>query len=696
MTAVVASINPLVLPLDSPVVRSAPRPPELQPTDYHQQFDAHTVFFDAFWQGDDVVLSGPPLRNLKGLLPDHLQLDGRVVPVSCLQLSDLYKIQQSRILQAVAASTLQLPLPWQPQPLQTGISPSHLDWFAGRRVLLTLSKDNPLVWLQDWVHFHVRHHGVDAVLVYDNASTAYTPQALLQAISGVAGLKAVVVVPWNFPYGPQGGIWAHLPQATQPVPWDSDFTQYGALEHAHQRFLAQAEGVINADVDELLLCDAGGGIFEYLHHNHLAGVRYQGRWIENTGPTPEPHFPRYADFAHYNPARARSKPKWTVLPAREPSGTRWEVHGIAGLHLPDHTAHVSHRHYMAISLHWKTDRSPRLPYDPAIYIVDAALQAAHQSLTETIVPALPHHAALQAMLQQRQLTGRLRYATHVGRNHDWLFVETPKAACTTIKWLLAELDGCEVPRSHSGRITTLAMTVHQRNRYSMANLLDLPPTHIETLLTSNKVVRFCVVRNPYARLVSAWADKIRQQEPSHAHLWAAINAHTGQPPDVCPSFTHFVQWLCQTQNPQTCDPHWRSQTALLLPDLLHYTHVLHTETLATDLQPVLDQIAPGQCATQLLQRHRYNEALPVPDWRHLYTKHLASWVADFYQPDWNTYGYAQDSWRSTASDTDAATLLAHWQQHCQHLEQTALNAIRNRNQVIASLTSTTGQSKLSA
>ena len=53
--------------------------------------------------------------------------------------------------------------------------------FAGRNCLMTLSRDNALDWIRDWAAFHVREHGADAVLFFDNGSTDYRPEEILAA-----------------------------------------------------------------------------------------------------------------------------------------------------------------------------------------------------------------------------------------------------------------------------------------------------------------------------------------------------------------------------------------------------------------------------------------------------------------------------------------------------------------------------------
>ena len=96
--------------------------------------------------------------------------------------------------------------------------------FSGLNVLLTLSKDNEIRWIRDWVTFFARRHECDAVLLYDNASTRYGSVDIYTAISSVPGIKACVVVHWPYKYGPQGSDAFHdrLKNKNEPPPMPSD------------------------------------------------------------------------------------------------------------------------------------------------------------------------------------------------------------------------------------------------------------------------------------------------------------------------------------------------------------------------------------------------------------------------------------------------------------------------------------------
>ena len=258
------------------------------------------------------------------------------------------------------------------------ISPSHEDMFAGRRVLLTLSKNNRLDWIQDWIRYHRDIHGADAALIYDNASTDYSAADLAQAIGALGGLKVAAVVVWPFKYGPLGG---------EGAPWDSDFCQAGVLEHARWRFLGRARSVMNGDIDELVV--GPRSVFAAAEASARGAVSYDGFWLFGMRgggvDTPPQECARHRDFYvaerpmmrwGFFPNRPnRCERKWTVVPQRCSVGTQWRVHGFSGLlgaNVP--SLRFSYRHLQPINTNWWYRRDRIDVYDPRRHSVDRRLK----------------------------------------------------------------------------------------------------------------------------------------------------------------------------------------------------------------------------------------------------------------------------------------------------------------------------------
>lgn len=267
-------------------------------------------------------------------------------------------------------------------------------FFAGRRVIFTLSKNNRLEWIQDWVRYHRDVHGADAVLFYDNQSSAYTANELAAALGELSGIERLCVVSWPFRYGPQG--------IDAKRCWDSDFCQYGALEHARRLFLPRARAAMNCDIDELVVSNNGVSAFEAAERSYRGVLRYHGYWVHGlrdiTRPATADAPARFIDFDHYLHHGRQPRlgflpvsgsddvcaPKWTVVPSRCPDTAQWAPHRIKGwINALPLDRNFSFRHFREIGNHWKYDRSQRELFDPGRYSFDHLIRANFEAVRWT-------------------------------------------------------------------------------------------------------------------------------------------------------------------------------------------------------------------------------------------------------------------------------------------------------------------------
>jgi hypothetical protein len=384
--------RPIVL-TEGQMHREPARPPAFQPPGFAEEFDYDTLLFDGFFCGDnEILLTAPPFLNL---LPHVKAMQVAAVPSGrpcAFQLRDMDRHSQIRITVPQGTTTVRLRSAIGNFDLD--IQPSHCNFFAGRRVLFTLSKNNRFEWILDWVRYHRDVHGADAVLIYDNQSTDYSSSELLAALSNLAGIDRVCIAEWPFRYGPQG--------LSSKDYWDSDFCQCGAWEHARWMFLQQARSAMNSDVDELVVAKDGSSVFEAAERSRLGVVRYNGHWVHGfqgrtrvaNGEAPI----RVFDFDHYLrhltvrrwgivPSREWTTvcpPKWTVVPSRCPQRAQWTPHRIKGwLNAAPINGNFSFRHFREIGNHWKYDRSAREIFDGVRYAFDQRMCASFASVQWT-------------------------------------------------------------------------------------------------------------------------------------------------------------------------------------------------------------------------------------------------------------------------------------------------------------------------
>ncbi|MBB2997357.1 hypothetical protein E9229_003604 [Paeniglutamicibacter cryotolerans] len=76
----------------------------------------------------------------------------------------------------------------------------------------------------------------------------------------------------------------------------------------------RAAAVINQDIDELVMNDSGGTLFDLLEVSTVGAVAYDGRTIEAVR-TSTSDVRRFSDYFHNNKTRAGETPKWVVAPS---------------------------------------------------------------------------------------------------------------------------------------------------------------------------------------------------------------------------------------------------------------------------------------------------------------------------------------------------------------------------------------------
>ena len=363
-------LAPLELNPQNSLRREAPRPKHLRGQGYEERFDSRTVFYDCFRTVGNcgTILLGPPLLNLKGTVLRALR---RAYGMSWFSRMPVWQLDRHSQIRMGPTSDVDLtPGLFQQKHLAT--KPNHCNIFRERRVVLTLSRNNELQWIKDWTHFFVRKHGADAVLLYDNASTKYESDEIRKAINSVPGLAVGVVVDWPFPYGIQD----------HSYPEFSDFCQYGVLEHARHRFLAQARAVVNADIDEFPITKGGELLFDITLHSGTGYLKYGGQWVENASSFPEAEL-AFRRHKHYV-CGLRSPTcdttgniwthKWSVIPARCAPDAQWCVHLVTRMTPDPLSSLVRFRHFKAINTNWAHDRWRPEPLNERDHVVDEELR----------------------------------------------------------------------------------------------------------------------------------------------------------------------------------------------------------------------------------------------------------------------------------------------------------------------------------
>ncbi len=230
-------------------------------------------------------------------------------------------------------------------------------------------------------------------------------------------------------------------------------------------------------------------------------------------------------------------------------------------------------------------------------------------------------------------------ASRVSLTRRYLGVVVPKVACSTLKLAIHTLEDPAHPiewwETHAD--------------WPGWTLLDQPDDVVMQALTSPDWFRFCFVRNPYDRLVSAWKSKLASDSDA-GYQWlrdaireAFDHPMVGGERVGAIDFAQAFAFLTTGDQVAVRDFHWRPQVTVLHPEVIGYDVIGRFETFAEDFDVIFTRLgAPPDVLA--MAEVRYNASFEAPT-HQFYDAALAKRVFDFYEADFTAFGYRADSWR---------------------------------------------------
>lgn len=262
---------------------------------------------------------------------------------------------------------------------------------------------------------------------------------------------------------------------------------------------------------------------------------------------------------------------------------------------------------------------------------------------------LARAASLCPRISIENLERRIRYGSYVNLERRYLYYQVSKAGCTSLKWLIHNLEGMSPVRPFASpqREARRDMFIHERSNISLPSLLDLSDEDQERVISSEDFFRFALVRNPYTRIESAWKDKIRLCAPGYEQVYLQ---HRGALPSAAEpgsiiSFREFLG-IVSHEDVENCDAHWRLQSAQLLRGALNLSFVGKLERYSEAVERFCRHFGVA-APTSSVGMNRSSGASN-------FDEETASLVYALYREDFDTFGYEKDSW--THGGTGAAVV----------------------------------------
>ncbi len=234
--------------------------------------------------------------------------------------------------------------------------------------------------------------------------------------------------------------------------------------------------------------------------------------------------------------------------------------------------------------------------------------------------------------------------TWVLPEHRVVYVSAAKVACTTLKWMVADLAGedhDEIKNVASGMQSRL-MTIHPgraRLRH-VTSVQAMTPDEVAAISPDAGWFVFGALRDPWTRLWSAWQSKFLVRANRYVRNFADDEFFPRvptRPSDVVEDFARFVELHPWTTDPRLqTDLHFRPQVRALQPEQIPYTRIYDLTdftAMTDDLHAHLRTVGRDQ----ELYVPRANET-PLPLTREVLGGGVKEAIEELFREDFDAFG----------------------------------------------------------
>ncbi|WP_277451919.1 sulfotransferase family 2 domain-containing protein [Janibacter sp. DB-40] len=254
-------------------------------------------------------------------------------------------------------------------------------------------------------------------------------------------------------------------------------------------------------------------------------------------------------------------------------------------------------------------------------------------------------------------------------DHKMVYMSVTKAACTSLRWMVADLSG-EDPESFVGAIggqQSRLLGIHgKRSRWRRTpQLSTLGSEQLAEISPDNGWFVFAAVRDPRSRLWSAWQSTFLVRHVRYVERYAdrawfpRVPASPEQVLEDWRAFVHARPW--ENDPDLRTDVHFQSQVRSVRPGGVNYTRIYDLSELSTLFADVHEHLRPLGL-DQPLYTPRANET-PLPIVPEALDDGVAEIIEDSFADDFRAFG---DRWsidRIRMSDGWSADAIEHAAYH---------------------------------
>jgi hypothetical protein len=216
-----------------------------------------------------------------------------------------------------------------------------------------------------------------------------------------------------------------------------------------------------------------------------------------------------------------------------------------------------------------------------------------------------------------------------------IYINVPKAASSRIKMCLS---------GFLGRQPATSEAAHSRRQSGLKAPHHVGLSTFYRLVRDPGTLNFSFVRNPYARLVSCWADKFRDRPLVAGDAFVDLYLAWREKADprlpagagATLSFADFAGFAAATAA-EGLNAHWQIQRQLVDAPGIDVDFVGKIESFDRDFRRVYEHVGIASPAGS--ESHAPVRATSHRPWRDYYTPDLAELVYRAYERDFDRFGY---------------------------------------------------------
>lgn len=217
----------------------------------------------------------------------------------------------------------------------------------------------------------------------------------------------------------------------------------------------------------------------------------------------------------------------------------------------------------------------------------------------------------------------VNYVVNFSKKFRYIYVETPKVACSTIKRSLQIAEA-------AGDTSRIPEDVHHRARSPIPEIRNKPGLFAK-LLDDPATLKFCFVRNPFSRALSCYLDKFVHNQGERRRMLPKLGFTDGS----SVSFHDFLLAVSEQSDIER-DMHWMSQSFLLQPETVRYDFIGRFEHLVPDLERLADELGLPERSWATVAPHATSATAKVREYLGPAETQL---VQEIYANDFRTFGY---------------------------------------------------------